>query len=68
MATVYVARQTDLDHDVALTELNVLTESDQRLARRFLHEARPGALRATRYSQLPRASPPPAQGIGANRG
>jgi serine/threonine protein kinase len=69
MATVYLARQTDLDRDVALKELKVLTESDQRLARRFLHEARPGALRATRYSQQLRTSPPRAQGIvGANRG
>ncbi len=40
MATVYLARQTDLDRDVALKELKVLAESDPRLARRFLHEAR----------------------------
>jgi tRNA A-37 threonylcarbamoyl transferase component Bud32 len=40
MATVYLARQTDLDRKVALKELKVLAESDPRLARRFLHEAR----------------------------
>jgi tRNA A-37 threonylcarbamoyl transferase component Bud32 len=40
MATVYLARQTDLDRQVALKELKVLAESDPQLARRFLHEAR----------------------------
>jgi tRNA A-37 threonylcarbamoyl transferase component Bud32 len=40
MATVYLARQTDLDRYVALKQLKVLAESDPRLARRFLHEAR----------------------------
>src|SRR4051794_2250853 len=40
MATVYLARQTDLDRYVALKELKVLAESDPRQAQRFLREAR----------------------------
>jgi hypothetical protein len=40
MATVYLARQTDLDRDVALKELNVVDGADPRVARRFLREAR----------------------------
>jgi hypothetical protein len=40
MATVYLARQTDLDRDVALKELNVVDGSDPRVAQRFLREAR----------------------------
>ena len=40
MATVYLARQTDLDRDVALKELRAFVESEPALARRFLREAR----------------------------
>jgi predicted Ser/Thr protein kinase len=40
MASVYLARQTDLDRDVALKELRVFEGSDPELARRFLAEAR----------------------------
>jgi hypothetical protein len=40
MATVYVARQADLDRRVALKELRALGTPDPSLARRFLREAR----------------------------
>jgi tRNA A-37 threonylcarbamoyl transferase component Bud32 len=40
MATVYLARQTDLDRHVAVKELVVFDGSDPRLSRRFLQEAR----------------------------
>src|SRR4051794_33726065 len=40
MASVYLARQVDLDRDVALKELRVFEGSDPELARRFLAEAR----------------------------
>src|SRR4051812_38474941 len=40
MATVYLARQLDLDRLVALKELPALRASDASLARRFLREAR----------------------------
>jgi hypothetical protein len=40
MATVYLARQVDLDRDVALKELAVFDAPDPQLARRFLGEAR----------------------------
>jgi hypothetical protein len=40
MATVYLARQRDLDRLVALKELKTLTSSDPSVARRFLREAR----------------------------
>jgi serine/threonine protein kinase len=41
MATVYLARQTDVDRHVALKELKVLTDTEPWLARRFLHDRRP---------------------------
>jgi Protein kinase domain len=40
MATVYLARQLDLDRLVALKELQVMRSSDPSFARRFLREAR----------------------------
>ena len=40
MATVYLARQTDLDRLVALKELGALHESDPSFAQRFLRESR----------------------------
>jgi hypothetical protein len=40
MATVYLARQLDLDRPVALKELRTLGSSDPSFARRFLREAR----------------------------
>ena len=40
MATVYLARQTDLQRDVALKELSLFDGADPALARRFLREAR----------------------------
>lgn len=40
MATVYLARQIDLDRAVALKELGALSTSDPSFARRFLREAR----------------------------
>jgi serine/threonine protein kinase len=40
MATVYLARQVDLDRLVALKELGALRGSDPSFARRFLQEAR----------------------------
>ena len=40
MATVYLARQTDLDRDVALKELGSFRASDQAFAERFLRESR----------------------------
>src|SRR4051794_24032628 len=40
MATVYLARQADLDRDVALKQLNLVGDDDPRVARRFLREAR----------------------------
>jgi serine/threonine protein kinase len=39
MATVYLARQIDLDRQVALKELGVLRASDQSFVQRFLREA-----------------------------
>src|SRR5215210_8731512 len=40
MATVYLARQTDLDRRVALKELRSFDAAEPQLARRFLREAR----------------------------
>jgi serine/threonine protein kinase len=40
MATVYLARQTDLVRDVALKELALFENAGPDVARRFLHEAR----------------------------
>jgi serine/threonine protein kinase len=40
MATVYLARQVDLDRPVALKELGALSTSDPSFAKRFLREAR----------------------------
>ena len=40
MATVYLARQTDLDRLVALKELSAFRRSDPTFARRFLRESR----------------------------
>src|SRR6267142_6979571 len=40
MATVYLARQIDLDRAVALKELGALSASDPSFAKRFLREAR----------------------------
>ena len=40
MATVYLARQTDLDRDVALKELALFADAGPDVARRFLREAR----------------------------
>jgi Protein kinase domain len=40
MAIVYLARQTDLQRDVALKELSLFDGADPALARRFLREAR----------------------------
>src|SRR6185437_8147212 len=40
MATVYLARQTDLDRFVALKELASLHSSDEAFAERFLRESR----------------------------
>ena len=40
MATVYLARQRELDRDVALKELTLLQEPEPAVARRFLREAR----------------------------
>jgi protein kinase-like protein len=40
MATVYLARQVDLDRLVALKELSALRQSDATFARRFLRESR----------------------------
>jgi predicted Ser/Thr protein kinase len=40
MATVYLARQTDLDRLVALKELSALRQSDPAFTRRFLRESR----------------------------
>src|SRR4051794_9609231 len=40
MATVYLARQLDLDRLVALKELSALRQSDPTFARRFLRESR----------------------------
>src|SRR6267142_689278 len=42
MATVYLARQIDLDRPVALKELGALSTSDPSFAKRFLREARLG--------------------------
>jgi protein kinase-like protein len=43
MAVVYLARQTDLDRDVALKELRLFDGTDASAARRFLQESRLGA-------------------------
>jgi Protein kinase domain len=40
MSTVYLARQSDLQRDVALKELSLFEGADPALARRFLREAR----------------------------
>src|SRR5918999_5768039 len=40
MATVFLARQTDLDRMVALKELSALRQSDPSFTRRFLRESR----------------------------
>jgi Protein kinase domain len=40
MATVYLARQTDLDRLVALKELSALRQTDTAFTRRFLRESR----------------------------
>jgi serine/threonine protein kinase len=40
MATVYLARQTDLERLVALKELSALRQADQGFTRRFLRESR----------------------------
>src|SRR4051794_35526751 len=40
MATVYLARQTDLEREVALKELTLLGDVDEGAAHRFLREAR----------------------------
>src|SRR4051794_41639936 len=40
MATVYLARQIDLERLVALKELSALRQSDPTFARRFLRESR----------------------------
>jgi hypothetical protein len=40
MATVYLARQADLQREVALKELSLFNGADPALARRFLREAR----------------------------
>src|SRR4029450_13770326 len=40
MAVVYLARQTDLDRDVALKELGAFHASDPAVAERFLRESR----------------------------
>jgi hypothetical protein len=40
MATVYLARQVELDREIALKELALFDGADQRVARRFLREAR----------------------------
>ena len=40
MATVYLARQTDLDRPVALKELSALRKADPAFTRRFLRESR----------------------------
>ena len=40
MAAVYLARQTDLDRDVALKELNAFHAADPAFAERFLRESR----------------------------
>ena len=40
MATVYLARQTDLDRSVALKELSAFRQSDPAFAHRFLRESR----------------------------
>jgi protein kinase-like protein len=40
MATVYLARQADLDREVALKQLELAERGDPELARRFLREAR----------------------------
>src|SRR3954462_13866626 len=40
MATVYLARQTDLDRDVALKELSAFHAVDPAFAERFLRESR----------------------------
>jgi len=40
MAVVYLARQTDLDRNVALKELGALQAMDPAFAARFLHESR----------------------------
>jgi hypothetical protein len=40
MATVYLARQADLDREVALKQLELAERGDPDLARRFLREAR----------------------------
>ena len=40
MATVYLARQTDLDRHVALKELASLHSADEAFAERFLRESR----------------------------
>ena len=43
MAVVYLARQTDLERDVALKELRLFDGSDPSAARRFVRESRVGA-------------------------
>jgi serine/threonine protein kinase len=43
MAVVWLARQTDLDRDVALKELRVFGETDPAAARRFVQESRVAA-------------------------
>jgi len=43
MAVVYLARQTDLQRDVALKELRLFDGSDPSAARRFVQESRVGA-------------------------
>src|SRR5688572_22982341 len=40
MATVYLARQTDLDRLVALKELSAFRQSDPSFVQRFLRESR----------------------------
>jgi serine/threonine protein kinase len=40
MATVYLARQTDLDRDIALEELALFEDAGPEVARRFSREAR----------------------------
>jgi serine/threonine protein kinase len=44
MATVYVARQSDLDRLVALKELSALAAADTTTARRFVRESPPRRL------------------------
>jgi serine/threonine protein kinase len=58
MATVYLARQTDLDRHVALKELATLHSADEAFAERFLRDSRRSPWRLSPWRWSPwRRSP-----------